>query len=78
VVTSLTALQQEMGEIRSVGMIADPHEVIAVVEVPDVDALGDLATKNIKHRQDSNLPPREARMIISPSKYFMKIQLSPS
>jgi len=46
-------------------MIADPYDVIAIVEVPDVDALGDLVTKNIKHCQDSNLPYREAQMIIS-------------
>ncbi len=49
-----------------VDMIADPYDVIAVVEWPDVDALGDLATRNIKHCQDSNLPHREAQMIISP------------
>jgi len=66
VVTSLTALQQEMDEIRSVDMIADPYDVIAVVQWPDVDALGDLATKNIEHDQDSNLPHRESQMIISP------------
>ena len=58
-VPSLTALQQEMDEIRSVDMIA-------VVECPDMDALGDLATKNIEHDQDSNLPHRESQMIISP------------
>ena len=64
-VTSHTALQQEMDEIISVDMIADPYDVIAIVEWPDVDALGDLVTRNIKHCQDSNLPHREAQMIIS-------------
>ena len=28
-------------------MIADPYNIIAEVEVPDLDALGELATKNI-------------------------------
>ena len=65
-VTSLTALQQEMDEIISVDMIANPYDLIAIVKVPDVDTLGDLATRNIKHCQDSNLPHREAQMIISP------------
>ena len=30
-------------------MIADPYNIIAEVEVPDLDALGELATKNIEH-----------------------------
>jgi len=65
VVTSLTALQQAMDERISVGMIADPYDLIAVVEVLNVDTLGDLATRSIKHCQDSKLPHREAQMIIS-------------
>lgn len=35
-------------------MIADPYDVIAVVEVPDMDAVGDLVDKNIKHLQYTN------------------------
>jgi hypothetical protein len=66
VVTGRSALQQEMDEIISVDMIADPYDVIAVVRWPDVDTLGDLVTRSIKYCQDSNLPHSEAQMIISP------------
>ena len=53
-VTSLSVPQQERYEIRSLDMMADPYNVIAVVEVPDIYAPGDLADKNIKHLQFSN------------------------
>ena len=59
-------------------MIADPCNIIDIVDVPVVIDLGNLAAKDTKHRQGSNLHHRYARMIISPSKYFMKILLSPA
>jgi hypothetical protein len=78
VITSLTALQQERDELRSVDMISGPYDVTVIVDVPEVDALGDLTNMNIKHIQDSYPIPREDRTIISPLKYSMKIQLSPA
>ena len=78
VITSLTALQQERDELRSVDMIADPYDAIVIIDMPEVDAHGDLLNMNIKHIQDSYPIPREDRTIISPLKYSMKIQLSPA
>lgn len=48
VVAGITALQQERKEIRSVNSVTGPYDVIAVVEGPDVNAIGDLVNKNIQ------------------------------
>ena len=48
VVTSLTALEQTVKEIRSVDMVTGPYDVIAVIEGPDVHAIGDLVTRHIQ------------------------------
>jgi DNA-binding Lrp family transcriptional regulator len=48
VVAGITALQQERKEILSVEAVTGPYDVIAVVEGPDVNAIGDLVTKNIQ------------------------------
>ncbi len=48
VVAGITALQQERKEILSVEAVTGPYDVIAVVEGPDVNAIGDLVNKNIQ------------------------------
>lgn len=48
VVAGITALQQKRKEIRSVNSVTGPYDVIAVVEGPDVNTIGDLVTKNIQ------------------------------
>jgi DNA-binding Lrp family transcriptional regulator len=48
VVTSLAALEQKVKEIRSVDMVTGPYDVIAVIEGPDVHAIGDLVTRQIQ------------------------------
>jgi DNA-binding Lrp family transcriptional regulator len=42
----ITALQKVEG-VKSVEAVTGPYDVIAVVEKPDVNAIGDLVTKNI-------------------------------
>ena len=48
VVVGLTALQQKVKEIRSVDAVTGPYDVIVVIEGPDVNAIGDLVTKNVQ------------------------------
>ena len=48
VVAGITDLQQKRKEIRSVNSVTGPYDVIAVVEGPDVNAIGDLVNKNIQ------------------------------
>ncbi len=48
VVAGLTALQQKVKEIRSVDAVTGPYDVIVEIEGPDVNAIGDLVTKNIQ------------------------------
>ena len=47
VVAGLTAIQRKVKEIHSVDGVTGPYDVIAVIEGPDVNAIGDLVTKNI-------------------------------
>jgi len=42
----VTALQKVEG-VKSVEAVTGPYDVIAVVEKPDVNAVGDLVTKNV-------------------------------
>ncbi|MBE0415876.1 MAG: Lrp/AsnC ligand binding domain-containing protein [Dehalococcoidia bacterium] len=42
----VTALQRVKG-VSSVEAVTGPYDVIAVVEKPDVNAIGDLVTRNI-------------------------------
>jgi len=42
----VTGLAEVRG-VESVDAVTGPYDVIAVVEMPDVDALGDLVTKHI-------------------------------
>ena len=42
----VTALQRVKG-VSSVEAVTGPYDIIAVVEKPDVNAIGDLVTKNI-------------------------------
>jgi DNA-binding Lrp family transcriptional regulator len=42
----VTALQKVEG-VQSVEAVTGPYDIIAVVEKPDVNAIGDLVTKNI-------------------------------
>ncbi|GAF69638.1 unnamed protein product [marine sediment metagenome] len=48
VVAGITDLQQKRKEIQSVEAVTGPYDVIAVVEGPNVNAIGDLVTKNIQ------------------------------
>lgn len=48
VVAGITDLQQKRKEILSVEAVTGPYDVIAVVEGPNVNAIGDLVTKNIQ------------------------------
>jgi len=48
VVAGITDLQQKRKEILSVEAVTGPYDVIAVVEGPDVNAIGDLVNKNIQ------------------------------
>ncbi len=47
VVTALTALQKRVREIKSVDMVTGPYDVIVSVEAADVNAIGDIVTRNI-------------------------------
>ena len=42
----VTALQKVEG-VKSVEAVTGPYDIIAVVEGPDVNAIGDLVTRNI-------------------------------
>jgi len=42
----VTALQKVEG-VQSVAAVTGPYDVIAVVEMPDVNTIGDLVTRNI-------------------------------
>jgi DNA-binding Lrp family transcriptional regulator len=42
----VTALQKVAG-VKSVEAVTGPYDVIAVIEGPDVNAIGDLVTKNV-------------------------------
>ena len=48
VVAGITDLQQKRKEIQSVEAVTGPYDVIAVVEGPNVNAIGDLVAKNIQ------------------------------
>ncbi len=42
----VTALQKVEG-VKSVEAVTGPYDIIAVVEMPDVNAIGDLVTRNV-------------------------------
>lgn len=42
----VTALQKVEG-VKSVEAVTGPYDIIAVVEKPDVNAIGDLVTRNV-------------------------------
>ena len=42
----VTALEKVEG-VKSVDAVTGPYDVIALIEMPDVNAVGDLVTKNI-------------------------------
>ena len=42
----VTALQKVSG-VKSVDAVTGPYDIIAVVEGPDVNAVGDLVTRNV-------------------------------
>jgi len=43
----VTTMLENMAGVKSVDAVTGPYDVIAVVEMLDVDALGDLVTKHI-------------------------------
>ena len=43
----VVATLENVEGVKSVEAVTGPYDVIAVVEMPDVDALGDLVTKHI-------------------------------
>ena len=47
VVNALTTLQKRVREIKSVDMVTGPYDVIVSVEAADVNAIGDIVTRNI-------------------------------
>ena len=47
----VTALQKVEG-VKSVEAVIGPYDVIAVIEKPEVNAIGDLVTKNVHSVND--------------------------
>lgn len=47
VVATLTTLQKQVSEVKSVDAVTGPYDVIVMVEAADVNAIGDLVTRNI-------------------------------